>query len=52
MIETTCFQNLTQKIKIKGLSPKSWFIIILSTFCLWFFLGFYVFVLSTLLYCV
>lgn len=50
MISTTCFQSLTQKTKIKGLTPKSWFIIILSTFCFWFFIGFYVFILSTILY--
>lgn len=52
MISTTCFRDLTRKIKIKGLTPKSWFIVILTTFAFWFFLGFYVFILTTFLYIV
>ncbi len=52
MIETSCFRDLTKKTKIKGLSPKSWFIIIIASFAAWFLLFFYSLAVFALLYCV
>lgn len=50
MITTNCFQDLTKKTKIKGLSPKSWFIIIIASFISWFVLYFYSLICVAFLY--
>lgn len=50
MITTTCFEELTKKTKIKGLSPKSWGIIIFVAFFTWFILFFYSFIVVVFLY--
>lgn len=36
MITTKCFQDLTRKTKIKGLSTASWACVIVATFVTWF----------------
>lgn len=41
MIATDCYQDLTRKNKIKGLTANSWLILILSSFLCWFLFLFY-----------
>ncbi|WP_276882257.1 hypothetical protein [Campylobacter cuniculorum] len=52
MITTTCIAELTKKTKIKGLTPKSWFIIIIAGFISWFILFFYSLAVVVILYAI
>ncbi|RDU64252.1 MULTISPECIES: hypothetical protein [Helicobacter] len=50
MIKTSCFQDLTRKTKIKGLTTTSWLILIVVGFACWFIFLLYSLVIVALLY--
>lgn len=50
MITTQCFQDLTRKTKIKGLSTTSWACVIVATFVTWFIFLLYAIPVAVVLY--
>lgn len=50
MITTQCFQDLTRKTKIKGLSTASWAAVVTCTFVTWFFFLLWAIPVAVILY--